>query len=686
MNNYLNRMFQLTVLLMISAVWMPSAHADCLNDFQSKYPGSNTDNAASCATCHSTRSPNGANFNPYGAAFSSNGGCGRTPSSFTAIEGLDSDKDAGGFTNLQEITANAQPGWCSGTTSTGSACPNLPSGMPAGILLDPPSAPVNTPPVANANGPYTGVANAAVSFTGTASDGDNDPLTYAWNFGDGGNSTQLSPSHTYVSAGNYTVTFTVNDGTVNSTPSQTTATISAANNAPTANAGGPYGGEAGTPVQFVGSANDSDGDALTYTWNFGDGGSSNILSPTHNYGSAGTYTVSLTVNDGKVNSAASTTTAEITAPPSNTAPTANAGGPYSGQPGQAIVFDGSGSTDSNGIGDIVSYAWTFGDGASASGVSVSHAYAGDGSYTATLTVTDTGELSNSANAAVTIATPPVNQAPVADVGGPYAVDTGVAITFDGTGSSDPEGAGLTYAWNFGDTRSGTGPSPAHTYVTAGTYDLSLTVSDGQLSSNPSLTTVTVTDPAQAPGGEAVYANNCQACHGDPWAGPAYDDMLMGMRRMTGARQCTITASIYGTSVFPGGVPEMQGMQGMIGSLEVAELATYLNSQAVTGEQRYITACAGCHGADGSGGRSQISVLGRGAGATAAAILNANEMGFLACLPDSDVTAIEDFLLAKDVVSPPVAPPPSSGGGGALGWILLLGMLAGRFFPLASRKQ
>jgi mono/diheme cytochrome c family protein len=206
-----------------------------------------------------------------------------------------------------------------------------------------------------------------------------------------------------------------------------------------------------------------------------------------------------------------------------------------------------------------------------------------------------------------------------------------------------------------------------------------------LTSSASATTVTVTDPAQPPVGAALYANNCQACHGDPWVGPAYDDMLMGMRRMTGARECTITASIYGTSVFPGGVPDMQGMQGMIGDAESAELATYLNSQAVTGEQRYVTTCAGCHGVDGSGGRSQISVLGLGAGATAAAIVNVNEMDFLACLPDSDVTEIEDFLLSKDVVNPPPAATPSSGGGGALGWILLLGMLLGRFLPLASRK-
>jgi len=89
--------------------------------------------------------------------------------------------------------------------------------------------------------------------------------------------------------------------------------------------------------------------------------------------------------------------------PSNDPPIAEAGGPYSGAPGQAIAFNGSASTD--GDGSITSYAWTFGDGTSGTGVSPSHAYAAAGDYVATLTVTDNGGLTASDTATVTVGVP-----------------------------------------------------------------------------------------------------------------------------------------------------------------------------------------------------------------------------------------------------------------------------------------
>ena len=60
------------------------------------------------------------------------------------------------------------------------------------------------------------------------------------------------------------------------------------------------------------------------------------MAPTHAYATSGSFTVTLTVNDGYVDSAPATTTVTIT----NQAPVANAGGPYTG-PQQAIAFDGT---------------------------------------------------------------------------------------------------------------------------------------------------------------------------------------------------------------------------------------------------------------------------------------------------------------------------------------------------------
>ncbi|MGE5178558.1 MAG: Ig-like domain-containing protein [Bacteroidota bacterium] len=69
---------------------------------------------------------------------------------------------------------------------------------------------VDQPPVANAGGPYTGVLNIALTFNGSASfDPDGDPLTYAWDFGDGGTGSGVTASHGYAAIGTYTVTLTV---------------------------------------------------------------------------------------------------------------------------------------------------------------------------------------------------------------------------------------------------------------------------------------------------------------------------------------------------------------------------------------------------------------------------------------------------------------------------------------------
>lgn len=93
-----------------------------------------------------------------------------------------------------------------------------------------------------------------------------------------------------------------------------------------------------------------------------------------------------------------------------------------------------------------------------------------------------------------------NIPPTADPNGPYTGTTGIAVTFDGSASSDADGSITTYNWNFGDGSTGTGVSPAHTYTSPGTYTVSLTVTDNDGdTSNPATTTASISLPIQPHG-------------------------------------------------------------------------------------------------------------------------------------------------------------------------------------------
>ena len=265
-----------------------------------------------------------------------------------------------------------------------------------------------------------------------------------------------------------------------------------ANQTPIAYAGGPYNGVRNVAIGFAGGgSSDPDGDGLTYAWDFGDGATGTGVAPIHAYTTLGTFSVTLTVNDGHADSAP--TTASVTI--ANRAPAANAGGPYNGVRNMAIAFDGNGSSDPDA--DALTYAWDFGDGSTGTGAAPTHAYATVGSFTATLVVNDGHAGSAPATpASVTI----INQAPAANAGGPYTGVRNTAITFTGNGSSDPDSDTLTYAWDFGDGSTGTGVAPTHAYATVGSFTVTLIVNDGYVDS--ALTTSSVTIANQAPAANA----------------------------------------------------------------------------------------------------------------------------------------------------------------------------------------
>lgn len=159
------------------------------------------------------------------------------------------------------------------------------------------------------------------------------------------------------------------------------------NTAPTANAGANQTVTEGSNVTFNASASaDSDGDNLTYEWDYnGDGVYSDTgVSPTEVFYGVAVHDVTLRVTDE--HGASTTDTVTITV--ENAIPVADAGPNQSVQTGSNVTFDGSGSSDP--AGGALTYDWDFdGDGTvDATGVTPVHSFASAGDYTATLTVTE----------------------------------------------------------------------------------------------------------------------------------------------------------------------------------------------------------------------------------------------------------------------------------------------------------
>ena len=157
-------------------------------------------------------------------------------------------------------------------------------------------------PVANFTDSVSGLT---VNFTNTSTDTGGTITSYAWNFGDGSTSTSASPSHTYTTAGTYTVSLQVTDSTgATNTKSGSVTVSSGASGKPVASFTDSVNGLA---VAFTNTSTDTGGTISSYAWNFGDGSTSTSASPSHTYTAAGTYTVSLQVTD---NTGASNSTSQ----------------------------------------------------------------------------------------------------------------------------------------------------------------------------------------------------------------------------------------------------------------------------------------------------------------------------------------------------------------------------------------
>ncbi|WP_209348257.1 autotransporter outer membrane beta-barrel domain-containing protein [Pontixanthobacter sp. CEM42] len=366
---------------------------------------------------------------------------------------------------------------------------------------------------------------STVTLDATASnDPEGDPLSFGWR--------QISgPLVTLTGAGTATPEFTAPSG-INvvqsltfevvvtdtfdaSSAAQQVVSVDVATNAlPTVDAGVDQTALPGATVVLAGSANDNDGDPLTYQWTQIAGPSVSLISATTlspsfiappKTNTAQILTFSLIANDGTANSAADTVDVTV---PANAGPTADAGPDQTVLGNEVVTLDATGSSDADG--DTLAFAWIQVAGPT---VTLVGANTDRPTFTAPtptgLAQTLTFEL------AVDDGTPPAtgafptdqvditilaNSPPIADAGvdqGP--IDSGQTVTLDGSASSDPENDTLTYTWTqiSGTPVSLTGGSGASpTFVAPlvnGNEDLvfSLIVSDGQADSVADTVTISV---------------------------------------------------------------------------------------------------------------------------------------------------------------------------------------------------
>lgn len=314
-----------------------------------------------------------------------------------------------------------------------------------------------------------GDEGASLSFSATAVDPGEDVLTYTWDFGDGSqprSGLNLDTlNHIFTDEGAYEVTLTVSDGLAEISQS---LTAEIANVAPTLqNVSAPEQGEEGQRLSFSATAVDPGQDTLTFSWDFGDGGSAQGTSVQHTYADDGLYDVTVTVSDGDGGQSSEALSVEVV----NVAPRlVSFEGPdtvVEGSPA-AFALDVE-DTDA----DTVSIAWVFEQGPTLSGPSAAHTYADDGVFEVSVEATDEdGGVTSEVRSLEVLNADPV----IVSLTGDFVGAEGATYNFQAQ-ATDPGQDTLTFTWSFGDGQSAQGASVRHIYALAGEYTLRLEVSD-----------------------------------------------------------------------------------------------------------------------------------------------------------------------------------------------------------------
>jgi PKD repeat protein/flagellar hook assembly protein FlgD len=318
---------------------------------------------------------------------------------------------------------------------------------------------VTTLPLTATADPATGPAPLATTFRIDTSDPQARTVHYTINFGDrtaiaegdvGSPYATIEVAHTYASPGAYRAVVTVtNSAGASSTRAVDITATGGINTAPTAGLTlDATSGVVPLPVLATVTGSDADGDALTWSLDFGDGsaltkGSLPHDPVGHTYDKAGTYLVRLVVSDGKLTTVKTATVVVGLAEPL----AASAGDDQVTVVNTAVHLDGGSSRPTEGI---EAYHWDFGDGGGADGVAVDHAYTTAGTYTATLTVTADGH-SDKDSAVITVG---------------QSIQSGLVISVHDEGGTAVAGAELVVIAGSGERYSATTDDTGHGHLQA----------------------------------------------------------------------------------------------------------------------------------------------------------------------------------------------------------------------------